>query len=165
MKVKTKNNMKKALKIKSLMKIGLLLFAVILMLSCSSDSNSTSNQNTISGVVNNSTTGSWRITYFYDTDHEETSNYTGYNFTFGSGNVITAVNGTNTYTGTWSVTDSNSNDDNINDLHYIILFTTPTFMEDLSDDWEIISYSSTEIKLTDVSGGNGGTDFLTFTKN
>jgi hypothetical protein len=37
-------------------------------------------------------------------------------------------------------------------------------LDDLSDDWDIISYTDTEIKLIDVSGGNGGTDYLTLTK-
>lgn len=157
--------MKKVFKIKSLIQVAILFFAVILIGGCSSDSNSSSNQNTINAVVNNATSGSWRITYYYDTDHEETSNYTGYNFTFGSNNVLTAVNGSNTYNGTWFVTDSNSSGSSLSDLHFNILFTAPAFMEELSDDWDIISYSATEIKLKDVSGGNGGTDFLTFTKN
>ena len=33
------------------------------------------------------------------------------------------------------------------------------------DDYKIIEYSATVIKLKHVSGGNGGTDYLTFTKN
>ena len=37
--------------------------------------------------------------------------------------------------------------------------------EELTDDWEITEKSATVIKLRDVSGGNGGTDYLTFTKN
>jgi hypothetical protein len=142
----------------------LLLIATIS--SCSDDdSSSSSNTNNPSDVINIVNNGTWRITYFYDTDEEETSSFTGYNFTFGDNNVLTASNGTNTYTGTWSVTDSNSNDDSISDLDFNILFATPAQFEELSDDWEIIEKSSTLIKLKDVSGGNGGTDYLTFTKN
>jgi hypothetical protein len=37
--------------------------------------------------------------------------------------------------------------------------------EDLNDDWDIISHSPTKIELKDVSGGNGGTDYLTFENN
>lgn len=145
--------------------IAVCLFTAIIF-SCSSDSSSSSsNQNTINAIVNAAASGSWRITYYYDSDHEETSNYTGYDFTFAANNILTAVNGSNTYTGAWSVTDSNSSSSSSDDIHFNILFTAPPFMQELSDDWEIISYSSTEIKLTDVSGGNGGVDFLTFTKN
>ena len=79
---------------------------------CSNDDDSpnplVNNPSDVINIVNN---GTWRITYYYDTDHEETTNFNGYNFTFGASNVLTASNGTNNYTGTWSVTDSNSNDD------------------------------------------------------
>ncbi|MEZ4988540.1 MAG: hypothetical protein R2795_26535 [Saprospiraceae bacterium] len=34
--------------------------------------------------------------------------------------------------------------------------------EELNEDWEIISQSDTRIELVHVSGGNGGTDYLTF---
>jgi len=37
--------------------------------------------------------------------------------------------------------------------------------EDLNDDWDFISQSATKVELIDVSGGNGGTDYLTFEKN
>ena len=36
---------------------------------------------------------------------------------------------------------------------------------DLSDDWDIVERTDTKIRLQDVSGGNGGTDYLTFEKN
>jgi hypothetical protein len=67
--------------------------------------------------------------------------------------------------GTWSITDSNSNDDDsLDDLDFNINFTVSNQLDDLSDDWDIISYTETEIKLIDVSGGNGGTDYLTLSK-
>lgn len=46
------------------------------------------------------------------------------------------------------------------------MFSSPTvFADELTDDWDIISYTDTKIQLVDVSGGNGGTDYLTFEKN
>lgn len=46
------------------------------------------------------------------------------------------------------------------------MFSSPAvFADELTDDWDIISYSATKIQLIDVSGGNGGTDYLTFEKN
>lgn len=35
----------------------------------------------------------------------------------------------------------------------------------LSDDWDVLERTDTKIRLIDVSGGNGGTDYLTFEKN
>lgn len=110
-------------------------------------------------------TGSWRITYFSDSGTDETSNFSGYNFTFSTDGTLTAANGSNTYTGTWSITDSNSSDDSPSDLDFNINFNLTNNFEDLNDDWDISSHSSTKIELIDVSGGNGGTDYLTFTKN
>jgi hypothetical protein len=114
-------------------------------------------------VVNN---GTWRITFYEDSSVDETSNFTGYNFSFGAGNVLTATNGTNTYSGTWSVTSDNSLDDSpSNDLDFNIAFAAPANFADLTDDWNIISYTATKIQLIHVSGGGGGTDYITFEKN
>jgi len=147
---------------KTIISIALLLFVAF---ACSDDDSSTNiSKDSIASIASS---GTWRITYFYDTDEDETSSYSGYNFTFGS-SALTATNGANTYTGTWSVTDSNSNDDSMDDLHFNIAFNSPpapASFEDLSDDWDIIEVTDTKIKLIDVSGGNGGTDYLTFEKN
>lgn len=110
--------------------------------------------------------GNWRITYYFDTDSEETDHFTGYAFSFNANNALVATNGSNTVTGSWSVTNSNSNDDNPgNDLDFNIAFAAPANFADLSDDWDIVSYTATKIELIDVSGGNGGTDHLVFEKN
>ena len=155
---------------KTSFKFGLLLMLSFSLMSsmCSDDDddNSQSNNNaqTIQAVTTQAQSGDWIITYFYDTDQEETNNFTGYTFTFGANNELTATNGTNTYTGSWSVTDSNSNDDSPSDVDFNINFSSPPNFEDLSDDWDIVTHSSTKIELIDVSGGNGGTDYLTFEK-
>lgn len=110
-------------------------------------------------------TGTWKISYFSDSGVNETVNFNGYNFEFKSDGTLTASNGTNTYNGTWSVTDSNSSDDSPNDLDFNINFNLTNDFEDLNDDWDIISHTDSKLELNDVSGGNGGTDLLTFTKN
>jgi hypothetical protein len=142
-----------------------MLFMLTTASTCSNDDSPNPSFNNPVDVINIVNNGTWRVTYYYDTVHEETTAYNGYNFTFAASNVLTASNGTNNYTGSWSVTDSNSNDDNPSDLHFNIAFSSPAQFEELSDDWEIIEKSATIIKLKDVSGGNGGTDYLTFTKN
>lgn len=145
--------------------------AVLFMLNvasmCSNDdnSNSSSSQDP-TPVINTANQGTWRVTLFDDSGNIETSNFTGYNFTFGGSNVLTATNGTNTYTGTWSVTSDDSGDDSpSSDLDFNIAFSSPANFTDLTEDWNIISYTSTRIQLIHVSGGNGGTDYLTFEKN
>src|SRR5688572_5827592 len=105
-----------------------------------------------SAVVN----GQWRITYFFDTDSDETSHFEDYAFDFESDNTVTATNGTNNYSGTWSVTHDHSspddNNDEFEDIDFNISFLTPADFEELSEDWEIISQSADKIELRHVSG-------------
>lgn len=131
---------------------------MILFLACSSSDDSPSPGNSTE-VSNALKSGNWRITYFWDTDKDETSNFAGYNFTFGEGGTLTANNGVNTYNGSWSTgTDDSQVKLNIN-------FSAPAEFQDISDDWHVIEQTSAKIKLEDVSGGNGGTDYLHFEKN
>lgn len=138
--------------------------------SCSSndDSNSSTTNPSTTDVINTFTSGTWRVTSYIDSGQDETTDYSGYAFTFGNNNVLTSTNGTNTYTGIWSVTNDDSNDDSpSNDIDFNILFSSPSpqnFIE-LSDDWDIAERTDTKVRLIDVSGGNGGTDSLTFEKN
>ncbi|WP_047550539.1 hypothetical protein [Psychroserpens sp. Hel_I_66] len=156
-------------------------FSLLTMLSlslmsstCSSDDDGggpIDNSEQISQIENTAESGSWRITNFNDSGQNETSNYNGYDFSFNSDGFLVATNGSSTITGTWSVTDdSNSSDDSIDDdddIDFNIFFavTETNDFEDLNDDWDIVSTSSTRIELIDISGGNGDTDMLTFDKN
>lgn len=142
-----------------------IFLVIISMSSCRNNVTPNSNTNNPSSIINIVNNGTWRITYYYDTDQEETNNFNGYNFTFGANNILTASNGATINTGTWTITDSNSNDDSLSDLDFNISFGNPAQFVEISDDWEIMEKSNTVIKLKDVSGGNGGIDYLTFTKN
>lgn len=153
-----------------------LAFAIVMIASsCTKDDsvNNTTANNTaeIQQVNNEATSGSWRITSYIDSGQDETHHFTGYSFTFNTDGTLTATNGTNTYTGVWSVTDSDSssNDDDgsssSSDIDFNIMFSAPPKFTDLTDDWDIVSHTSSKIDLIDVSGGNGGTDTLTFEKN
>ncbi|WP_395056076.1 hypothetical protein [Flavobacterium sp.] len=152
----------------SLMAVLSLIFMISVASMCSKDdpipqSNPSVDPTPVINIVNN---GTWRVTFYEDSGVNEISNYTGYNFTFGSSSTLTATNGTNTYTGSWSVTSDNSGDDSpSNDLDFNISFSAPVTFVDLTDDWNILEYTTTKVRLIHVSGGNGGTDYITFEKN
>lgn len=131
------------------------------------DDNSKSNSQSIvkSTIETNVKSGTWRISKFIDSGTDETNHFTNFNFTFSSTGVLNANNGTTDYNGTWSITDSNSNDDSQDDLDFNIHFNLTNEFQDLNDDWDFISQSATLIELIDISGGNGGIDSLTFVKN
>lgn len=129
------------------------------------DGNVNDSSEQIAQLENTVQSGTWRITGFIDSGENETSDFTGYNFSFNSDGSLVATNGTDTLTGTWSVTDDSSSSDD--DIDFNIFFPVPDTndFEDLNDDWDVISHTSTKIQLIDISGGNGGTDNLTFEKN
>ncbi len=103
------------------------------------------------------TTGTWRITYFFD-DGDETSNYLGYNFTFNTNGTSNAIKTAINTNGTWSnFIDSGQ-------LKLLLAFDGLT-LDEIEEDWQVTEFTATTIKLKHVSGGNGGTDLLTFTKN
>lgn len=160
-----------------IMKIKLLslIFSVFLLISCGDDDNDNS---TIPGTSADQTTqiaqdGTWRITKFIDSGQDETSDFGSYTFTFNSNGTVDAVNDIRAVTGTWSITDDSGNDSSDDDGNssddddFILFFTVSDSdsFEDLNDDWDFVSVSTTKIELIDVSGGNGGTDLLTFERN
>lgn len=153
----------KAMNITRIMVMALLSVSMV-MASCTKDETITDDQ-VVEEIQSNVKTGTWRITKFIDSGVDETNHFSGYNFTFSSTGALTASNGVNNYTGTWSITDSNSNDDSPDDLDFNIFFNLTNDFEDLIDDWDIVTQTPTRIELKDISGGNGGTDYLTFEKN
>ncbi|WP_240507415.1 hypothetical protein [Winogradskyella aurantia] len=152
----------------------LALSFMLILSSCSSDDDGNSPSNNlqqIAQIENDVESGTWRITNFNDSGQDETSDFAGYDFTFNSNGTLVATNGSNTQNGTWSVTDDDDSDDDSSsdddDIDFNIFFPVPDTndFEDLNDDWDIVSASSTKIELRDVSGGNGDIDLLTFEKN
>ena len=138
--------------------IPLITLIVILLniISCSKD-------NTTDPTNTTPPTGQWRIHYYWD-DKDETTDFSGYNFSFKDNGVLTATKAASVINGSWNISQS-SDDDSSNDLDMNIVFTSPDDFEDLTEDWDFISETSSKMELIHISGGNGGTDYLTFEKN
>jgi hypothetical protein len=140
---------------------------------CSNDDDNSSNDNNsninteIQQTRDLMLSSDWIITNFNDSGQDETSNFSGYSFSFNSDGTLVATNGSNMVSGTWSVVDDSSSDDSndTDDIDFNIFFASPDEFNDLSDDWDIVSKTNTKIVLIHVSGGNGGTDHLTFEKS
>lgn len=136
--------------------LGVILLSSLLF-SCKKDDNNTTISTT--NLTSTVSSGNWRITYYWDTDHEETNDFTGYSFVFNSNGTVTATKAANFINGSWSTANDDSK------VKLILSFSTPSAFLEISDDWHTIERTDTKIKLQDISGGNGGTDFLTFEKN
>lgn len=141
------------------------LISLLVLAACSEDDVNDLVQMTIPQIESNMKSGNWIITKFIDSGIDELNHFNGYTFIFDDNGVLTSTNGSTTYEGTWSITDSNSNDDSPDDLDFNINFNLTNDFESLNDDWDILTISSTKIELIDISGGNGGTDYLTFEKD
>lgn len=99
------------------------------------------------------TSGSWRVSYFYD-DDDETSNFVGYVFVFNSNNTITITKNGNTYIGTWSFYEDDG------EFVFDIDFDDDT-LDELTDDWVLLEFTNSLVQLKD----DDNEEFLNFTRN
>ncbi|RFN58624.1 hypothetical protein [Marixanthomonas ophiurae] len=112
--------------------------------------------------VDSLTTDNWYVNLLDDDGNDETCDYVAYQFTFNSDETVVAVSDNNTVNGTWAVTNSSSGLDLV--LNFEITGEDDPF-DDLNDDWDVQEFDANIIKLIDISGGNGGTDYLNFGRN
>jgi hypothetical protein len=141
------------------MLLALFMLNVASMCSNDDDSGSSPSQivtNTQNAVVN----GTWRVTLFSEDGSNQTSNFSNSNFTFNSNGTLTAANGSTTMNGTWSA----GTDDSTPKM-FINFNVTDGPFEEISEDWRILSNTSSKIELNHISGGDGSIDLLTFEKN
>lgn len=146
-----------------------LLFSVFMLnvaSTCSNDddSNDDDDNNSSSAIItqtqNTFVNGSWRVTLFSEDGSNQTSQFSNYDFVFGTNGTVTAENGSTTMNGTWTTGTDDSTP------KFIINFSaTNGPFEEISEDWRILTASATKVELKHVSGGDGSIDLLTFEKN
>ena len=137
---------------KNIIKIMTLLLLVIATASsCKKDDSPSLVDNTIQK-------GNWKITFFQDSGNDETSHFSGYEFIFNTDGSVTASNSNNSVSGTWMT----GTDDSQSKL--ILNFGSTAPFDELNEDWHVLEETSTMIRCEHISGGNGGTDYLTFEK-
>lgn len=143
-----------------ILSIILLISVGFLALSCDNDDDSNSNNNTTVQLEASIKTGNWRVSNFVEDGINQTNHFSGYEFTFSENGTVSATNGTNTVTGTWTTSSSSSSDSK-----FILNFNASSGpFEEISEDWRIETVTSVLIDLKHVSGGDGSIDLLTFVK-
>ncbi len=112
-----------------------------------------------SSLVQVLTTGDWYVTNYFD-DVDETALFDGLVFNFASDGTAMADDGSMTTNGTWS---TSSGDETTLELN--LNFGTANPFDELEEDWDVLEATNDIIRLKDISGGDGTTDFLTFERN
>ncbi|WAC01204.1 hypothetical protein N7U66_13825 [Lacinutrix neustonica] len=98
--------------------------------------------------------GLWIVSSYTDDGVDETTDYNGYQLNFDSNGTVVAANST-TINGTWAVQNAG------NEL--LLNFGTSIPFDEFNDDWGVVSATTTQVIVQDISGG-GGTDVLTLQK-
>ena len=137
-----------------------LLFVLNVASMCSDDDDTSTQVSNPTEIASTLADGQWIVTLYKENDVVQTSNYSGYNFTFGADGALSATNGSTTQSGDWSTyTDSG-----YTKLDMMFTALDGPF-EEISEDWREISRTTTKIELKHISGGDGSTDYLTFEKD
>lgn len=135
-------------------KMLFLFLSIVVFSSCSvsDDSPSANGTTTVSGT--------WKVKSFIDNkNRDRTSYYAAYNFDFKTSGELVVSSSSIKYNGTYSsVMDSGKS------KFYITIITSDDEIDELNEDWILAEKTDTTIKLTNTSGGNGGTKTLVFGK-
>jgi len=126
---------------KMLQKSILLLCLSLSTVSCEHDKNSVQPAGSPSTNIPGS---GWKISLYTEPGENKTSDYTGYIFEFGANGAMTAVHDGQSTTGTWR----QYQDDGVTKFE-IALNTADKDLEDLNDDWVIVTKSDSVISLKD----------------
>lgn len=135
---------------KRIIVLSIILFAGLI--SCKKDD---SNNPSAAAVL---TTGSWKVTYYYDKIKDETSDYAGYVFVFQQNNQLNITSSSGNANGSWSISNS---DDNGGSQKLNLFAGSNDPLNSLNDDWVITAISNSKIELKDDSNNN---EVLHFTK-
>lgn len=103
--------------------------------------------------VNILTSGEWVVTYFFEDDDDETADFEGYTFTFASDGKFSVYKSGEEFEGSWEVRTDNG----VAELRFDI---DEDDLDALDENWKIMDFSTTKIRLRDSSGGNP--TYLTF---
>lgn len=127
---------------------SLVIFSIFMLSSCGK-------KQTIKSIEEDIISGKWKVSLFQEDGVNETSDFSTYEFIFSpDGTVIASASGVST-NGSWGT----SKDDDHKDFN--LSLQVP--LDELSDDWEVLSNTSDKIELKDISG-DGSVELLTFQK-
>lgn len=133
---------------------GFLLLTILLSFSaCENDTSESLPDAPSAGDL--TSTDSWVVSYFFDKDEDETSDFSGYTFYFLENNRFEARFGNQVTAGTWQVNQSSRK--------VIINIAGASPLDELTDDWLIDTWNDTLLELRDDNDEHD--EFLHFQRN
>ena len=122
-----------------ILKGAMLVFAAMaLLVGCTTDPVNPNPQN-----PQISSDAAWRVTWYWDKDKDETSDYAQYTFYFRSNGQFEALQNSTATTGTWRITSSDGTQ------RLVISTSTSKPLSNLNDDWVILESGDQIIRLKD----------------
>jgi hypothetical protein len=121
--------------------------------------NCTENQNSSLNFLDVISSGSWKISYFYD-NSEKTSSYNGYEFLFKNNQTVTVTKSDVNVDGVWE----SKIDDGVREFKIDL---NTNLLHDLDKDWKLFEFNASQIRFRralDHDDDNDETDYLYFTK-
>lgn len=136
---------------RSITQLFFLLILVIGLISCKKDDSSSSK-------VNNQqlSQGRWKVVYFYDRK-DESYKFSGYTFEFlAAGTLKAYLPGGSVVSGTWQSASGGSK--------MLFNISGTEALDELVDDWRVQLQTNDQLKLNNISGGDGHEEQLHFEK-
>ena len=89
--------------------------------------------------------GGWKVTWYWDKDKDETTDFSGYVFHFRDTGTFDAVRNGSTTSGTWEIRTSSDSSQRL----VIVSGSAAKPLSNLDDDWLILNITDNKIELKD----------------
>jgi hypothetical protein len=101
--------------------------------------------------ANLTTGGAWSVASFIENGVNETNDYNNVSFTFNADGTVTAQRNAQSRSGQWISTIDNGT------IELIIGFQGPAVLNELNEDWVVVSSTATALDLEDIGPGENST--------
>ncbi|MCM8570016.1 hypothetical protein NE848_11545 [Gramella jeungdoensis] len=145
----------------------LILFSLSLILACDNDKDDIALSAAEAAQLNQIVMqGEWRISNYSSNGNDNTANYSDYIFVFEDDNNLSVTSPSDNINGTWRISnDSGSEFDSYYDVDFNIFFGSSDKLGELTNNYDVISATNDEIKLSLENSPNGNSAYLTFSQN
>lgn len=145
------------------MKNILFAFLVLTILGCSNqDDPGDVNTAQYEDIVTILPQGTWRVSFYFNMNTDNTTLFESYEFTFNEDETINIENDLLSEDGTWTYQDNSSTTENNEEL--LLQFSQSPPFDEISKTWDITAVNTNKVDLKFTEENSGKASFLAFTK-